>query len=384
MATCKITGRPLPVNLYNDARGAPNKYRYKRPDGTYKTISADYEHACQVADEANKLRDSSAHSSRSIAFWVEEYIKWMVGQDPTLQRKRGWRDRCASLRKFATETDTPIAKVDVSAISDWWDKLSYDQQHNRRSNYSQFFQWAMSKGVAKHNPFNTSDALPHLIKKKKPSKRRMPIQNMGEFQAIYACADDFLQVAMMISLTTTMRAGDVAALKFSDIVESPQGKKLCRTIAKSANQRGATAATHNGWLLSRHLKLAAAINAGRTLSLSRFGSPPFIVNKRPTSRRQRVDCTHISQVTSKDLSRAFKRAVTKCGLWDDIPDGRTPPTFHEVRGLAIDLLLKAGTDIREVQKLAAHTDEAITSGYTANHPPEYVDLGVVVNDEVLK
>lgn len=70
--------------------------------------------------------------------------------------------------------------------------------------------------------------------------------------------------------------------------------------------------------------------------------------------------------------------------WDDLPDGRTPPTFHEVRGLAIDLLLKAGIDIKDVQKLAAHTDESITSAYTAQHEPDYVDLGVVVTNKMLE
>ena len=52
-------------------------------------------------------------------------------------------------------------------------------------------------------------------------------------------------------------------------------------------------------------------------------------------------------------------------------------------GLSIDLLLKSGIDIKQVQKLAAHTDESITSGYTANHPPEYKDLGIVVSDEII-
>lgn len=382
MSVCLHTGKPLPDNLVNDNRKRPNVYRYRRPDGTYKYIRKPYAQACLLAEMANSKREASPMSSKSTLYWCGQYIEWMESQNPELLAKRGWVDRKAMLRKFAGEFPV-LREATLANLSTWWDALTYDQQHSRRSVLSQFFQWCMSKGVAKQNPFNTSDALPHLIEKKKPAKRRRPINNMAEFNAIYEHAEDYVQVAMMISLTTTMRAGDVAALRFSDVVDTPQGKKLCRTIAKSANQRGAMAATHGGWNLSRHVKLAQAINHGRKLAMMRPDSPPYIVNKRPQRRRIRAGCDNVYQVTSKDLSRGFTNAVAAAGLWENLKDA-TPPTFHEVRGLAIDLLLKSGIDIKQVQRLAAHTDESITSGYTAQHPPEFVDLGIVVSDEVLK
>lgn len=42
-------------------------------------------------------------------------------------------------------------------------------------------------------------------------------------------------------------------------------------------------------------------------------------------------------------------------------------------------LLKAGIDIAQVAKLTAHTDEKVTGEYKANHEPDYVDLGLIVN-----
>lgn len=388
MATCKHTGLRLSANLVNDERGRPGRYRYKSADGKHRTIICEatdpleaYREACDLADQANELRGINNYSSKSIRYWVDRYVEWMQRQNPRLAGRAGWRNRVSSLKTFAAEHhQLQLRQVSVGALSSWWDRLTYDQQHNRRSNYSQFFQWAMAQGAAMQNPFNTSDAIPHLIQKKKPPKRRLPINNMEEFQAIYRHAEDFVQVAMMISLTTTMRAGDVAALKFSDVVNG----QLQRTIAKSANQRGAMAASHHGWDLSVHTKLAQAIRRGRELAFSRLGSPPYIVNKEPRGPKSRKDADHPSQVTANDLSRGFAQAVKACGRWAHLPEGRTPPTFHEVRGLAIDLLLKSGIDITAVQRLAAHTDQAITSGYTANHPPLFVDLGIVVNDEVLK
>lgn len=379
MATCKITGLPLPANLYSDPLGRPNKYRYRLPNGKFKPVNGDYAHACAVANAANDKRDTAGCSSKSILFWVNEYIKWMEAQNPGLVEKRGWRDRATSLRKFANETPVPLAEATVGELSTWWDGLTFDQQHNRRSNYSQFFQWAMSKGAAKCNPFNTSDAVPHLIKKKKPKKARLPLKDMEEFWIVYRHAEDFVQIGMIISLTTTMREGDIADLLLSkNIVDG----KLRKTINKSANQRGAMAASHLEFDLKMHAMLGQAIKRARELAFKR-SSCPTVLSKHKRSK-PRKDCVHRHQASGENLSKGFTEAVRASGHWDDIEEHRTPPTFHEVRGLIIDLLLKRGMDIKAVMELAAHTDPKVTSGYTANHPPEFREMGIVVNDEVLK
>lgn len=72
------------------------------------------------------------------------------------------------------------------------------------------------------------------------------------------------------------------------------------------------------------------------------------------------------------MSRGFAAARDASGLFATLPAGRQPPSFHEVRGLAIERMIAAGADVREVQHLAAHTDERITSGYAANHAPEFI------------
>ena len=378
-AICKFTGLPLPANLINDSRGRPNIYRYRKPCGKLEQIEGTYAEVVELANLANTKRGTSTQSSASIGFWVARYIEWMEGQNKDIKHKRGWNDRKASLNKFAREQRIPLRQVSIEELSTWWDALTYDQQHNRRSNYSQFFQWSMSKGVAKSNPFNKSDAVAHLIEKKKPSKRRLPIVSMAEFNAIYEHAAPEIQIAMMISLTTTMRAGDIVELTFENSISNSQ---LQKTINKSSNQRGAMAAAHLSWSLAVHIKLAQTIKIARELSLKNRRCP-YIVSKRPQRLRLRKGCAHSHQCISKDLSRGFTAAAEACGLWGDIPGDRTAPTFHEVRGFAIDRLLKAGVDIKQVQKLAAHTDESVTSAYTANHDPVYLDMGIVVDDGVL-
>lgn len=98
----------------------------------------------------------------------------------------------------------------------------------------------------------------------------------------------------------------------------------------------------------------------------------------PLPAKARKGCDSHYQVTVADISRGFTNAAKATGLWES-----DPPTFHEVRGLIINLLLRRGIDIRQVMELAAQSDPSVTSGYTANHPPEFVDLGIVVDEGVL-
>lgn len=376
--TCKQTGGALPPNLCNDNKGRAGVYRYKRPDGTFKTIRAPYAQACALAVKANKLRAESTAPSGTLRFWVDRFILWSEAQNPALAGKNGWRNRRQALLKFSDDWQhVPIAKHGVHTFAEWWHGLSYDQQHNRRSLFSQFYQWAMSQGATRVNPFNKSDTEAHLIEKKKPAKQRLPLE-IGDFWRVHAVAPAHVRTAMLISLTTTMRAGDVVALRFDDIVDG----YLRRTISKSVGQRGQMAASHLKWQLEQHPTLREAINAAREESLKHMRCP-YIVSRPVVTRRLRDGLTHPNQCAVEHISKGFSAAVQAAGLFSVLPKGRTPPTFHEVRGLAIERLLAAGVDIRNVQTLAAHTDPSITSAYAAGHTPNYLDAGVVMTAEMI-
>lgn len=365
MAYCKHTGKPLPKNLYSDPKGRAGIYRYRHPDGRMTTVRLPYKRAVEAARKANKKYSAP---DGSITYWVTQFRQWQIDSEPSLENKAGWRNRHKQLEGFADYWShlSPV-QLTVGTLESWWDDLTYDQQHNRRSYFSQFFQWAMRKGIVKSNPFTTRDDVVRLVEKRKPPKQR-PALSLDQFHQIHEEAPDWLKVAMQISLRTTMRVGDIARLRFDSIEDG----YLCTTISKSVNQRGASAAAHLKWGLSEHEGLKAAVDLAREVSL-RHRRCPYLVSRPRVQRHQKPvqGHTHPHQCTPNHISRAFADARTKAGI-----EG---PTFHEIRGLAISLLLNDEKDMAAVQRLAAHTDPKITSAYTAGQAPHYLDMrGLVV------
>jgi integrase len=374
MAYCKHTGKPLPTNLYNDPKGRPGVYRYRRPDGSYKTVRLPYAKAVDAARSANARREAP---EGTLVFWVEQYSQWALDQDPARDGKTGWRDRQRQLENFAKEWNhLRPSQMTVPTLSSWWDALTYDQQHNRRSHFSAFFIWALGKGVVKENPFSFRDDVARLIEKKKPMKQRLAL-SLEEFWLIYEDAAPFVQVAMLVSLTTTMRIGDVVELRFDDVVNG----QLCRTIKKSVGQRGATAAAHLSWSLTEHEELKRAIGIGRELSM-KHRRCPYIVSRPKIRDVASGRLKHMNQCLPDHVSKGFTKARKAAGVQID---AAKPASFHEIRGLAISLLLNDGKDMAAVQRLAAHTDPSTTSAYTAGQAPHYMEMrGLVVGTKVQK
>jgi len=129
-----------------------------------------YARAVEAARKANAKYNAP---DGTCLYWVTQFRQWQIDNDPTLESKAGWRDRHKQLENFA-EYWAHVAPVQltVGTLESWWDSLTYDQQHNRRSYFSQFFQWGMRKGIVRSNPFTTRDDAVRLVEKKKPPKQR--------------------------------------------------------------------------------------------------------------------------------------------------------------------------------------------------------------------
>jgi integrase len=369
MRICKHTGEPLPPNLYNDNRGRVDRYRYRTPAGNYTALKNTYREAVALAARANAARDTIPGNRYALPFWSREYIEFTERQTPGLEFKKSWVNRKNQLRTFAEAfAQIRTDRLDISTLSHWWDSLTYDQQHNRRSNLSKFFLYMMGKDVAKSNPFTSSEDVAHLSERGKPSKSRLPLHE-ADFWKVYDHAPQFLRDAMVVSFATTLRRSDVVNIRFDHIVDGA----LRVTVGKSVGQRGFARASHLSWSLDKHEALRELVNESRERSLS-LKRCPYLIAFQPAKNRARQGNAHPYKVRADKISKAFGKARDASGVWDNIAPGRMPPSFHEIRGLAIERLLAGGADLREVQKLAAHTDESITSGYAANHDPEYASV----------
>lgn len=379
MAKCKETGKQLPPNLYSYYYKGKYLYRYRKPSGSWINLRMSYDEAVAKAEQANQYRDLIPVTSKTLAYWCQEFITYNEQRDPRVKNKQSWTNRKRYLERFVqAHPRLNLKKVTPMDVADFWEALTPHAQHNARPVLSLFFSFMLAKGVTNHNPFTTNDAEARVLKKGKPAKQRLPI-HIHEFWKVYDQAPEFVQLGMLISLTTTMRVGDVVKLRFDQIQEG----HLRVTIGKSEEQRGFYKASHLSWDLQEHSLLRHAITQAKAHSL-RLMRCPYIVAAKRQDRPRTGKFTHKYQLSSEYLSKQFTKARDKTGLWKQIPEHRNPPSFHEIRGLAIERMLAANAETSLVSQLAAHTDESTTISYTAQHEPTYKSVVVVSPVELPK
>lgn len=387
MAKLRFTahGDPLPANLYNDNNGNPDVFRYKRPDGSYHRINDGYAIATEIAERANQLRESnhiSQNSPGSFTYWLDLYLRWANQQNPVRATKPAWRSRIYELKKFAsTFSHIKPARLNLRDLQPWWDDLSYDQQHNRRSAHSQFFQWLIANEVVCSNPFSTADNAPRLFEKPKPQRTRQRL-TLDDFWAIYSAAGELnlphIQIVMGISLATEMRVGDVLDLRWQQHIVNG---RLIKTINKSEGQRGEQAATHLGWPLKDHPQLKKLIDKARQLAF-KHRSCPFIVSYQPKQEHRPSAKEHRFQLLQRKLISDFTKARNNTARFITL-DKAQRPTIREVRALAI-LLATKQYGITAAQQTAAHTNQRVTQTYRAKHEPEYQNSQVIMTENMIK
>lgn len=99
---------------------------------------------------------------------------------------------------------------------------------------------------------------------------------------------------------------------------------------------------------------------------------PYIIHKRPEKRIPSKQKTHYTQVSPEELSRAFQAARDKTGLFKNLPTGKNPPTFHEIRSLGIRLYREMGTDDNTVMSLSGHATREMYELYLSRVEPQWI------------
>ena len=359
-------GVELVANLYPHQRKEHNKWRYKNPK------SKKWVHLKQLmtVEEANKLSAELNQSvadgfyerhtlpSESLLNYVNQYINYQESLDAELKLKRSWSNRKYALRRFPDSFES-VKSLTMEELRIWWDSLNYYGQKLHYAAFRKFFNWLMGKGLTpklSYNPFSTSDDVARLLLKPKLKKVRLPCsqqtfinikKNAGE--AGYEC----LQIAMDISRYTTLREGDICALRWDkNIAEGC----LRVVVSKSEAQKGTMRAARLSWSLKDHPLLKQYIDRARELSLINRRCP-FVISHTP-KRKALNNKHHLCEVTGDRLGKMFKEVRT------------IATTFHEIRGLSATLLKNAGNTTEEVQNIMAHESIVTTLDYmNANDLP---------------
>lgn len=386
-----VDGVQLPDNLYRDARKRANYWRYRRADGTSKVFHATLKEAIKAGNEANALRDTAITISSkipprdSIIIHVKRYIQWREDYDPKLQGKASWKNRINAMLTFANHFEqTKISHLTLDILRPWWESLSYHAQHARRSEFNRLFNYLAGQGLTPRldfNPFTTADDRPRLMEKGKPEVKRARLP-LDKYWQIYRRAGELgyegLQIAMGISLLTTMRIGDVCDLRFDQHVTE---RSLQKTINKSEAQREAISVAHLEFDFSVHQLLHRLVNQARELSLKNKRCP-YLVSHEPKQRRKGKTKNHICQVTPRRLDAMFAEA--RAGLFPAPSDKYSPPTFHEIRALASHRFEVSGFSRSDVMGLMAHTHERVTAVYQTGHGTKYQPIDIALSSDAIE
>ncbi len=350
-------GVELADNLYLDSRGRHAYWRYKRPDGSFKIFeAATVLQANQIAKFNNENAEQMGggkYIKRKglLTGLVQDYIKYREQSSPSLKDKDSWRNRKYMLNQFATVMVAPLHTLTRADIWQWWETQTCHQQKARHAEFRRLFNYGMGKDLLpklNYNPFTTNDDRPRLYVAANPGRKSQRI-TMGDFWLIYDAAGklkfDGLQIAMGISLTTFMRAGDILTLKVSDNLEDNLLKKV---IGKSEAMNGDAYASRLEWNVGDYDLLRQLIKRGRELSMLNHRCP-FLVSHMPTIKRKGKTKEHVCQLTGRHLDTLFAKARYEAGF-----TGGHPPVFHGIRSLANKLAKDAGYAAEDIQQANAH------------------------------
>lgn len=396
----EIDGRPIPINLYPHQRKLPNRWRYRRPDGTWLHFDASIDDAIAAAEQLNKQFAAGAvpkpamstpdkPGRLSFAKHCMEFIAERERRDPSLQKKKSWQNRKASLKQFCGRFSArAINTIALLEIQSWWDTLTANSQRSRKPELQRFFNYLLARKLCPMldaNPFSTSDFAPRVEMAPPQAKARHRL-TLDAYWHIYDKAGEmnleFVQLAMGIALITTMRRGDICDLQLDEHIDgNVLRKKINKSHAQLADPQRAVNASNLRWNLTADPELRRLINRARELSLKNARCP-YVINFRHEQRHESTVRKHSHQVLPDYLSKKFTEVRDATGLFKDVPAVQRPG-IHEVRALSSHLYELAGYDIKAVQELMSHTDEKMTKIYQAGHAEQWTDIHLTLPIAVL-
>ncbi|MCO1335978.1 tyrosine-type recombinase/integrase [Microbulbifer sp. OS29] len=393
-----MDGQELPENLYLDPRKRKNYWRYIRPDGSNLIFYATTAEAIRQAKQANRQRDLYERQPTSNeTLWTaragslldrySHWVSWMELNHPKQATAARWLQKRRYVERMCEQLKNPMPHdLTLPVIREWWEAQDYHPQRNSRAALRSFINYLMLESAIPNltfNPFNTSDEAPKSIPRQRQPKVRHRL-TINEFWLTHDAAAELgyegLQLAMELSLLTTMRRGDICSLLLDKHVTEAG---ICKGVEKSINQRGEERAVYLRFTYSKHPGLRQIINRARQLSIKNYRCP-FAISYTPKKRQPRAKANeHWCRLMPARLSNQFKEARDMAGIRIDLPS-QARPTFHEIRALASHLLQKSGHSSEEIAQICAHTDAEITENfYLAGHEKDYVEVEISIDPKLL-
>lgn len=344
--------RGLPPNLYRNSAGYfyyidPRK---KKSMGLGRVKTDAIQRACE-ANAALAVRKPSSlvdwvlgKKDHTLAEWVPLYKQMWIEKtapaDNTLRNAAGYLTRIASA-DFAWMR---LGEIGTSHAAQFLEAVQKESGAgtavNMRARMRDVFRMAETQGLIEQgkNPIIATYTPDRTVK-----RERMTLE---QFHLIREKAPGWLRNAMILALLTAQRRDDIANMKFGDSREGflyiAQGKSQGEVkLQQDVNIR----------LKAVGLSIADAIAQCRDNVVSRY-----MVHHSVRSGSGVPG----SKVSSNGMSTAFTKACEAAEIVAS--EGRTPPTFHEIRSLA-ERLYKAEFGAEFAQAMLGHKNASMTAKY---------------------
>jgi integrase len=347
--------RGFPPNLYQNPAGY---FYYINPQSKkQKGLGRDRANAFSEARAANAALATMAPAP--LADWVLGKVDYTLTEWLPIY-KAAWAEQsekppaaatmrsCTMYVKRLAMADFAwmrVREITVAHCADFIDAVKKESGSATaialRARMGDVFRMAETKGLIKvgENPITATYAPSRTVKRERLS--------LEQFRAIREHAQPWLQRAMDLALVTAQRRDDVAEMKWADWKDGHlhivQGKG-----------RGAVKLRQDGRirLAKVGLSIAEAIQNCRDLIVS-----PYIVHHAQHRGRAKPG----QRLSANGLSNAFQMARDEAGITAS-EEGRTPPSFHEIRSLA-ERLYKEEFGAAFAQAMLGHKNASMTEKY---------------------
>lgn len=344
--------RALPPNLYENSAGYlyyihPHSKQSKGlgRDRPKAIIEARAANAALATMRPSSLVDwATGKQDYTLAEWVPLYkTMWIDKTDPapnTLRNATSYLARIAAA-EFAWMRLSEIGTAHAAKFLEGVEKESgAPAALAMRARLRDLFRMAETQGLIKQgsNPVIATYTPSREVKRERLS--------LEQFHAVRAEAPIWLKRAMMLALVTGQRRDDLAHMKFSDqkdgylYIVQGKGQGMIK-LQQDVNIR----------LQAVGVSIGEAIADCRDLIVSRY-----LIHHTAHKGTARPG----DQVNSNRISNAFQEAVTAAGIV--AAEGRTPPTFHEIRSLS-ERLYKAEFGAPFAQSMLGHKNASMTAKY---------------------
>jgi integrase len=368
-----VANRSLPDNLHRktDKRNWKVYYSYRDPrTGREHGLGSDYDSATSDAKALNAAIYASIRSIKLAALTENKVetpsINTLAMRHLALCEKRKLAVNTIRTRKShvgawvrALGRDTPIGEVMVTdfvrVIREYEENGQNRAALAMRTTAVEMWKDAMAEGWAPDNVPARTRAPVAVVK-----RSRLTLEAFRAIHQAAATLDPWIQRSMELALVSAQRREDIAAMEFR---LGPDGTSWIedgelRVIQKKTGTKVIIPLDVgiDAWNLS------SVVKSCRDNIVSRW----LIHHQRPRTKSKPGD-----QVWIDTITKGFARARDLAGITGE--EGKAPPTYHEIRSLAIRLYTeKFGKDF--AQAIAGHKDAATTEIYRDVRGDEWVSV----------